>query len=644
MIPATPTMTVRDVPLHAARTLASAAAATQRFNMVAFHWRGAGGVRYRVRFSDGWSPWRAADADTVSVQHGWHIGALDWVGAATALQTRVVGSVTRLRSYTVWSPTERLLARRLEVANAPPIIPRLSWGADESIRRHAPVYAPKLVVAFVHHTAGADNYTRAESAAIVRGIEIYHVKGNGWWDLGYNFLVDKYGQVFEGRYGGVDRNVVGAHTMGFNTGSVGVAVIGDYGSARISPAATRSLEELLAWRLDVAHVDPLSTLTYRSGGNPRFPAGTPVLLRAISGHRDAYFTDCPGNALYARLPAIAKAVAALGGPKIYTPLAVKVDETHTRFTARLSVAQPWTVTITSSAGQQVAQGAGTGAAVDWTWDATLVPPDRYTYTIATADARPAIGSLGGAAALALEQITASPAQIAPGDTLTVGYTLTTPATVTASLVSSSGQVVAPLLTTQKPAGAWTLTYSAPPGTSNGAYTIALTATAGARAVTASAPFVVDDILSGLTVTASNATFALTRPAQLVTAQLMLGSQVVATPVVLATGGPQAIGWQQLPDGAYTLTLTVTDDVGTFSRITPFVVDTTPPRVTVLSYENLRFRSNEPATLTLVVGADRYARTLTKPGTTQFWLKVKPSAYTLLATDPSGNTTTITYRR
>ena len=565
MIHATPTMTVREIPLHAGRTLAGA---TPRFNMVAFHWRGGGGVRYRVRFSDGWSPWRAADADTVGLQRGWHIGNLDWVGTASAIQTRVVGRVTRLRSYTVWSPPERLLARRLEIANAPPIIPRLSWGADESIRRHAPVYAPKLVVAFVHHTAGANNYTRAESAAIVRGIEIYHVKGNGWWDIDYNFLVDKYGQVFEGRYGGVDRNVRGAHTLGFNRGSVGVAVIGDYGSSRISPAAARSLEQLLAWRLDVAHVDPLSTLTYRSGGNPRFPAGTPVLLRAISGHRDAYFTDCPGNALYLQLPAIAEAVAALGGPKIYAPL-VRTVETQSRFTARLSLAQPWTVTITSPAGQQVAQGAGTGIKVDWTWDSAAVQPDRYTWTIATANARSAIGSLGTARTLALHNVSAAPAQVAPGDMLTVGYTLTAPATVTASLTSATGQVVGQLGTVQEPAGTRTLTYVPPPGTADGAYAITLTATAGSRSATASAPFVLDDILTALLVSPSSATFTLTRPAQLVTAQITSGAQVVATPAVLATSGSQMLTWPVLPAGSYTLTLTVTDDVGTFSRAAAF---------------------------------------------------------------------------
>jgi hypothetical protein len=640
MIPAQPTMTVRDVPLHAARTLAASVPA---FNMVAFHWRGSGVVRYRVHFTDGWSPWRVADDDAVSEQRGWHIGNLDWVGRATGLQARVAGRVTRLRSYTVWSPPMRMLARRLQLANAPPIIPRLSWGADESIRRHPPVYASALVMAFVHHTVNSNAYTRAESAAIVRGIEIYHVKGNGWWDIGYNFLVDKYGQVFEGRFGGVDKNVNGAHTMGFNAGTVGVAVIGDYGSRRISAAAERSLEELLAWRLDVAHVDPLSTVTYRSRGNPRFPAGTLVHLRAVSGHRDAYFTDCPGNMLYAQLPGIAKAVAALGGPKIYSPL-VKTVETRSRFTARLSVAQQWTVTITNSTGEQVAQGTGTGTAVDWTWDSAAAPPDRYTWTIATANARSAAGPLGQTTALAVQKIVASPAQVAPGETLTLGYTLTTPATLTASVVGPTGQVIAPLPTAQRPAGASTLTYVPPPGTPNGAYAIALTATAGARAVTATVPFVVDDVLTGLRVSTTDATFTLTRPAQLVTAQVARGAQVVATPVVVSTAGQQAITWPTLPDGAYTLTLTVTDDVGTFSRAAPFTIDTTPPRVTVLSYKNLVFRINEPGTLTLVVGEQRYPRTLTQPGVTQFWLKSRPAAFTLLATDASGNTATVRYRR
>jgi hypothetical protein len=621
MIHATPTLTVHD-----ARSLATA---VSRFNMIAFHWQGGGGLRYRVRFTDGWSPWHAADADA---------GNIDWVGTASGYQTRAVGRVSRIRAYTVWSPVVHVPLRRLQLANAPPIIPRLSWGADEAIRKAAPQYAPTLQAAFIHHTAGTNNYTPDQSAAIVRGIELYHVQGNGWNDIGYNFLVDKYGQVFEGRYGGIDRNVIGAHTEGFNTATVGVSLIGQYDTTPISPAAAKALEQLLAWRLDLAHVDPLGLLTYRSNGNPRFPAGTPVDLRAISGHRDAYFTDCPGNALYAQLPAIAKAVAALGGPKIYAPTVAKTDETHTRFTARLSSAQPWTVTVTNSAGAQVAQGTGTGTAVDWTWDASAAPPDKYTWTIAAGSARAATGTIGATTALTLQSVVASPQLIAPGETTTIAYTLTAPATVTATLVGPTGQTLATLLTTQKPAGAQTLAFTPPPGLFNGDYVVALTASSGATAVTANASFTIDDMLASFTATASSATIELRRVPLSVT--LHVGPQ---SPAVAPITGPQTVTWPALPKGAtYTASLTIADEFGTFTR--KVTLDLQPPAIQVVSYTNLRFHVSEAATLVLTAAGATYRRVVPKPATTQFWLKTKPSAYVLTATDAAGNRTTIRYRR
>ena len=128
------------------------------------------------------------------------------------------------------------------------------------------------------------------------------MKGNGWNDIGYNFLVDRFGQIFEGRYGGIDRNVVGAHAAGLQHR------LGRDRADRQLPVARRrppaqlaALVQLLAWRLDVAHVDPLSTLTFVSGGNPKFPAGKPVFLRAVSGHRDTCPTECPGRRRYALL-------------------------------------------------------------------------------------------------------------------------------------------------------------------------------------------------------------------------------------------------------------------------------------------------------------------------------------------------------
>jgi flagellar hook assembly protein FlgD len=648
-----PALTAHEVPLVAARATAGA---VPRFNMVGLHWRGSGSVSFRTRsVSTGWSAWRKADDDR-HVEHSWHLGNLVWSGASNAIRFRVGGSVTRLRAYYVWSPPEVGPLRRTQIAGEPPIILRLSWGADESIRRAAPRYADAVHFAIVHHTAGSNSYTPAQSAAIVRGIQIYHVKGNGWDDIGYNFLVDKYGQIFEGRYGGMDRPVIGAHALGFNTGAVGISVIGDYRSARISAAAKASLEQLLTWRLDVAHVDPLSLVSRISGGSPKFPRGVPALLRAVSGHRDVNFTDCPGNALYAELPQIARDVAALGGPKIYAPAVSRPGESQVRFTARLSVPQPWTATILNSSGAQVAQGTGTGTTVDWTWDASQALPDRYRWAIATPDARSATGALGAIVALAVQKAGVSPTAVAPGESTTVSYTLTAAGSVVATLVASGGQVVSTLLTAEKSAGMQTLAITPPPGLPNGQYAVVITATAGSRTATATVPLFVDDILTGFTPSVSRGTatvgFTLARaPLQLVF-EVRRGMQVVAAPPLTPLlAGPQSLTWDgvladgtRAPDGPYTLAIGVTDDVGTFTRTASVTLDTTAPRITVLSYRNLRFRVSEPATLTLAVGARRFTRTLKKPAATQFWLKAKPASYILTATDAAGNISSVRYRR
>src|SRR5205823_6215643 len=231
-------------------------------------------------------------------------------------------------------------------------------------------------VAFVHHTAGSNSYTASQSASIVRAIEIYHVEADGWNDIGYNFLIDKYGQIFEGRYGGVTRAVIGAHAMGFNVGSVGVSMLGNYDTAQVTPAAKAALVSLVPWRLDLAHVDPLSKVVRISTGNPRYPAGTAVTLNAISGHRDTYPTSCPGTSLYAQLPAIRTAVARTGLPKIYEPVVSGSFGGPIRFTARLSSSAPWTVTVRDESGAVVASGAGTGTAIDWTWDSSGSDPTQ----------------------------------------------------------------------------------------------------------------------------------------------------------------------------------------------------------------------------------------------------------------------------
>jgi hypothetical protein len=351
------------------------------------------------------------------------------------------------------------------------------------------------------------------------------------------------------------------------------------------------------------------------------------------------------------LPQIAKDVAVLGGPKIYAPAVARTGEGQTSFTARLSVAQPWTVTVVNSAGVQVAQGTGSGTAVDWTWDGSLAPPDRYAWTIATPNARSATGALGAVTAFAVQKTAALPAAVAPGETTTVSYTLTAAASVTINLVSPAGAVLANLLTAQKPKGSQTLAFTPEPGLPNGSYAIIVSATAGAKTATASAPVVVDDILTGLVATGPSMSFTLTRVPTALAFQVLQGTQVVAAPAVSPVVGPQTLTWDgfladgsRAPDGTYTLALSITDGVTMFARTATLTLDTTAPVITVISYRNLRFRVSEPATLTLIVGTRRYTRVLKKPATAQFWLKTKPSAYRVIATDAAGNTATVRYRR
>jgi N-acetylmuramoyl-L-alanine amidase len=495
-------LVVREVPLHGERALAAAAPS---FELVGLHWRGSGSVSFSTRSSAGrWSAWRPAapeaeDAPDVTNAEAartasWRLGSPYWTGPADGIRYRLHGRVSRLRAYFVRSKAVAVPPRTLSIAGSPLIVPRLGWSANERIRRHAPRYAPALRLAIVHHTAGSNSYSRSQSAAIVRAIEIYHVLGNGWDDIGYNFLVDKYGQIFEGRYGGIDRNVVGAHAQGFNTGSVGIALMGSYTSRRPTAAALRSLEALIAWRLDLAHVNPRGTLTYLSGGNQRFGRGVPVFLRTISGHRDTGFTECPGNALYAQLPNIAIAVSKIGLPKLYAPLVTGRIPGLVRFRAKLSSALPWTVTVTDADGDVLAGGTGTTAAVDWTWDARSYGRGKYYWTIsAGSSVRPATGTLGGnPPPIQITGATAQPPVISPNgdgvdDFATISYTLNAPATVTAALLDADGNTVSTLFADElHGAGPQSFVFYGD-AFPDGDYTIVLEASANGKQVTASVP-------------------------------------------------------------------------------------------------------------------------------------------------------------
>jgi hypothetical protein len=192
----------------------------------------------------------------------------------------------------------------------PTIYRRKDWGADEHLRDSTPRYTGPIQAAFVHHTAGTNDYAPADVPKILRGVYAYHVQGRGWSDIGYNFLVDRFGRIWEGRAGGVDRTVLGAHTGGFNSDSFGVSVMGDYTKTQPSPATIAALARVIAWKFSITgdgpSLDPLAIveLVSAGGGTSRYKSGTVHDFIRISGHTDAGHTECPGKYLYAQLPAI----------------------------------------------------------------------------------------------------------------------------------------------------------------------------------------------------------------------------------------------------------------------------------------------------------------------------------------------------
>ncbi len=650
------------------------AAAVARFTLAGIHWRGPGRVFFRTRSVEGgWSVWRRAapeaedrpDAGSSErrLRSGWRIGNPWWVGTSDRIETRTAGRVTRVRAYLVWSPEIRVPIRIPAATETPSIVPRLSWGADESIRRGPPSYASSLRFAVVHHTAGRSDYTRTEAAAIVKGIQLYHVQSNGWNDIGYNFLVDRFGTIYEGRYGGIDKNVVGAHAQGFNTGSVGVAVLGTYGSSAPSRAAQDALAGLLAWRLDLVHVDPLGLLTVISGGNERFASGLPVLLRTVSGHRDTGFTECPGDALYARLDALAASTAGIGQPKIYEPR-VETSEGAVRFRAKLSSTIPWGVTVVDGGGSEVGRGTGTGTTVDWTWSSASAPGGTYSWAIRAGTARPATGTLtlgSGSVPLAIEEASAEPEAISPNgdgqaDASLVTFRLTATANVTVEVVDEIGGVVATVVDrVWMRAGRHSVLVDGA-ALVDGRYRVVVTArTAAGAEVLAVVPLTVSRTLGEVGASPDHFSpngdgrrdrlqvrFSLVAPAD-VRVRIVRDGAWVATPLLASLlPGPQRLVWDgsrrygTVRDGSYSAVVEASDPIGTVSFAVPFVSDTVPPHVRVLPGRPLRIEVSEPAVLTLRIDGVPLRREVKRAGIARVLWPGPAARVRVVGWDAAGN--------
>lgn len=233
------------------------------------------------------------------------------------------------------SPADTEIATSSTAAAAaarPKIRLRKAWGADERIRRGTISYG-QIKAGVVHHTVNSNSYSKSDVPGIIRGIYSYHVNGRGWNDIGYNFLVDKWGRIWEGRKGGIGKPVIGAHTYGHNDDAFAMSAIGTYTDKAPSAAVLAAYSRLYAWKFDMHGIDPKGK-TNLDG----------LKRRTLIGHRDTYATACPGDALYRKLPAIRTGTANRMSPvrvgnaaKVKSSFAQSTVPRRTQATMRVSM-------------------------------------------------------------------------------------------------------------------------------------------------------------------------------------------------------------------------------------------------------------------------------------------------------------------
>lgn len=404
------------------------------FSMVAFTASAGVDVTYRTSVDgQSWTAWQDAEpAEGQGPDHGSdeamraapdhrRSGEPLWVGDASWLQARVsAGSVDDVEvdlidsmglSRSLWKRTGDAVRTAwhgagpavAQAAGRPKIVTRAQWGADESLRSGQPSVAASARYAVLHHTAGTNTYSRAEAPGVVRGIYAYHTRSRGWSDIGYNFLVDKFGTVYEGRAGGMERAVIGAHVAGFNTHSIGVSMIGNHDSAAVTAATRTAVSNLLAWKFAIHGIDPGGSVDVTStctGGACKHPRGTVVTMPTLFGHRDVGRTSCPGAHGYATLPGIRSAIAnrqvdALANHSV-APTTVQLDDNGLAVPVVFGVdvvpAGSWEFVVKYDDGTVMHEQAGSGDRADIRWEGRAgMPTGTYWYKFTSPGRSPAIG-------------------------------------------------------------------------------------------------------------------------------------------------------------------------------------------------------------------------------------------------------------
>lgn len=296
---------------------------------VAASWQGAaeGVVSVRGRDGDGWTEWTALESEPEErpddAQR--YSGGMAWFGidGIDEVEVRVdAGPLVDLEVQPIRyeEPSSGGLVLGAATAGAstagPTILPRSSytskgWQSSNPGCATGPITAAGGVrLAVVHHTVNSNTYASADVPAMLAAINAFHTGTNRWCDTGYNFIVDRFGRLWEGRSGGIDKAIVGGHAAGFNTGTVGVAFLGQHEPgasptvAQPSSSSISAAAKLIGWKLGLGGIDPTGSTAFTSGGSNKYPAGTVVTLPRVVGHRDVGATACPGQNLYSQLGAI----------------------------------------------------------------------------------------------------------------------------------------------------------------------------------------------------------------------------------------------------------------------------------------------------------------------------------------------------
>jgi hypothetical protein len=269
-------------------------------------------VSIRWRGKQGWSDWTELHQENSTPEEGRPGTEPHWVEWADAVAVRVSSPVRAVPNDLKIATVDPGDVRGITPAavGQPGIVSRSQWRARGSGSCSSPIYGSSTQGAVIHHTVGSNSYSREASAGIVRSIQAFHMEGNNWCDIGYNFLVDRYGQIFEGRAGGISRQVRAAHSGNakVNELTMGVSLMGTFGKAAPTSAMKASTARLVAWRFSIGRVPAKGKVSI--GGET---------LDRIAGHRDVRSTECPGQYVYSWLGAsgglrdtVAKIVASGG--------------------------------------------------------------------------------------------------------------------------------------------------------------------------------------------------------------------------------------------------------------------------------------------------------------------------------------------